>query len=171
MDNSYRFQYISGEWESVRRMENDDRQIISRRHSKWSNVYFLNEGYNTLTKEQSDAMYNEVYKPIDDYREEVKANNQKILREIGKVKGKAFLKNLKLFWSDFCEMCSCVENMKMELVSDHGGNETSVDGNYGREIKRQFVEQWSTGLEGDSFAGNVWLKIQDGMYLKFNYEC
>ena len=41
---------------------------------------------------------------------------------------------------------------------------------YGRTIKGTWVDQWSTGTEGDSFSGYVWVQIKEKKFLKISYS-
>ena len=41
---------------------------------------------------------------------------------------------------------------------------------YGRQINGIWVEQWTVGMEGDSYEGFVCVQIKPNKYLKFKYS-
>lgn len=168
MDNQYRNQMFTGDWESIRRMESDERKEIARTHLKWSEVYFLNEGYSGLTEEQSSQMYEEVYKPMDDYEKEIGRSNQRLIKAIRKSKGKTFTKNLQNCLKDLADGCCHTAQMKYELVRQVTGEFQKEP--WGREIKGVWVEQWTVGMDGDSFEGYMYVQIDSKRFLKVNYS-
>lgn len=111
-------------------------------------------------EEQVSQMWNELAK----HENAVFAYNQRLLKAIRKVKGRTFYKHL----------CSLLEDLrtdeKMELVNEPTGT-FQTENDFGRSITGTWVDQWSVGMEGDSFEGVMCVPIRPGKYLKLKYSC
>lgn len=166
--NAYRNNHFTGDWESIRRMDSDDRKPVSKASLPWSSVYFLSDG-TKLTKEQSEAMYKEVYKPIVDGQKKIAKNNKKVLASIKLFKSPVFYRGLTKYIADLKSSCSNIEDMAYSIVDNHSGRFQNEK--WGTEISGVWVEQWATGTEGDSWAGNVYIQIFPGKHLKINFDC
>lgn len=101
-----------------------------------------------------------------DWLDVVAKYNDRILRTIKTVKGKAFCKHLVSLMKD----SGAVNWRKWEIVKEPTG-EKHVENEYGRYIKTVWVDQWATGTEGDSFDGYLCVELKKGKYLKFYYSC
>lgn len=99
------------------------------------------------------------YKSIN----EVNQRNHRLLNAIKKVKGKTFFKYLMEIINESDGIRGLAEIVKVPV----GKFQTEK---YGRQIKGIWVEQWSVGMEGDSFEGNVCVEIKPNKYLKFSYS-
>lgn len=97
------------------------------------------------------------------YEREVYRKNQRLLKAIKSVKGKTFHKHL-LEVIEESEGLRSLATIVKEPVGDFQKE------NYGREIKGIWVQQWSVGDTGDSFEGNVCVKIKPNKYFKFSYS-
>ena len=104
-------------------------------------------------KIQQDKIYAEIAKAE---KEEHEAN-MKLLEENG-IPAEDF-KNLL----DYCNLTG-----KIEVVQKpKGDNQNEKFGIF----KQVFVDQWSVGMEGDSFAGFIYGKFDKSKWLKIPYEC
>jgi len=97
--------------------------------------------------------------------EKVRKYNARILRAIKTVKGKAFVKHL----SALMESCEAVDWANWEILKEPIGSEQSID-EYGREIRKEWVDQRATGTEGDSWEGTICVQIKPNKYLKFHFS-
>jgi hypothetical protein len=108
-------------------------------------------------------------KGMDEYfkwLQEVDKRNNRVLRAIKSVKGKTYYRHLISYLKD----ASVTEWSEFEIVREPLGDEQKVT-EYGRSIKKEWVEQWSVGTEGDSFEGYIYLELKLGRYLKFRFSC
>jgi hypothetical protein len=89
--------------------------------------------------------------------------NNRILRAIESVKGKAFLDETKLLIYE--EHCTC-----LSLVKKYKGK---IDFAYGCDlIQTYWVDQWMNGgYTGDNFAGDIYIQLKENLYLKAGYVC
>lgn len=168
MEN-YRANILTGDWESIRRMESEDRGIIAIPHRPWSQVYFLTEGYNKMTEKQSQDMYDEVYKPIVDAQKEIAKNNKAILKEIKATKSASFYRGLKKYVNELTEGSDHTSDMEYKIVAEKIGDYQKEDG-LGKEIKGIWCDQRSVGCEGDSYVGDVYIQMEEGKYFTVNYS-
>lgn len=97
--------------------------------------------------------------------EKISKYNQRILHAIKKVKGNGFYKHL----TEFIKDRQSVAWDPWTIVSQPEGEQQSVS-EYGREIKTEWVQQWATGTEGDTWDGIICVKIKPGKYLKFHFS-
>lgn len=104
-------------------------------------------------------------KEYHDFISETKRYNERILKAVKSVKGKAFYKNILIFIEDR-QPC---DYSRFEIVKEPTGEEQSLS-EYGRSIKKEWVEQWSVGDSGDSWNGNICVELKPNKYLKFAYS-
>lgn len=96
------------------------------------------------------------------YEDECAKHNQELLKSIKKSKGNTFYKYLlEIIGSEGM-------NNKAEIVTEPVGK--FQEEKYGRTIKGYWVEQWSQGMEGDSWGGHVCVQLNENEYFKFNYN-
>jgi hypothetical protein len=105
----------------------------------------------------------EAWREMADYEHEVWRHNQRILRAIKSVKGKTFYK----YFLEIIKSCDRVKDV-FEIVSEPCGVWTEEK--YGRTIGGVWVDQWSVGMEGDSFEGYVWVQLKENKFLKISYS-
>lgn len=96
---------------------------------------------------------------------EIAKKNTRILRAIKTVKGKTFCRHL----TEFIKDREAVDYAQWEIISEPEGVDQEVS-EYGREIKKEWVQQWATGTEGDTWDGIICVKIKANKYLKFHYS-
>jgi hypothetical protein len=105
----------------------------------------------------------QAYNSLIDHENECYRHNSRLLHTIKKVKGNTFYKYLQ----EIIKSCDCVKE-KMEIVGEPGGK--WEDEQYGRTIKGVWIDQWTTGTEGDSFDGYLWVQLKEKKYLKISYS-
>lgn len=98
--------------------------------------------------------------------EQVDKYNNRILKAIKSVKGKTFYKHLLALIKD----AGSVSWDEWEIVKEPNGHKQK-ETEFGRQIKHIWVDQWSVGMEGDSFEGYIWVQLKENKYLKFRYAC
>lgn len=103
--------------------------------------------------EQTQKMVDEIVKEESEER----AHNSKLLEENG-IPDKA-LESL---------LDGCCLNGKLEIVSEPTGTNNNEQCEYFQET---FVDQWSVGISGDSFAGFIYGKFAENKWLKVPYYC
>lgn len=113
--------------------------------------------------DQEEA-YAKNWQDMADYQEECYRHNDRLLRSIKSVKGRTFYKHLLQLIKD----CDRVDD-KMEIVKEPNG-EWQRETDYGKSIPGIWCDQWSTGTEGDSYDGYVWVLLKPNKYLKFRYS-
>lgn len=100
------------------------------------------------------------------YLRECDRKNERLLRAIGTVKGKTFLKHLRA-------------KIKNSEADRHGGFEIvrtptgkrQTESEYGRAIREEWVDQYvNGGMTGDHYEGTICIKIKETKYLKFHYS-
>ena len=125
------------------------------------NIHDFAEDYikNEIAMEQGMQEY---FDGID----EVDRRNSRLLKAIKAVKGKAFYRHLIALIKD----ANPTEWDQWEIVNEPGGVKQK-ETEFGRGIKYIWVDQWSVGMEGDSFEGYIWVQIKENKYLKFRYSC
>ena len=113
-------------------------------------------------------MWDDYAKSMDAYRENTERINERIFKAIRNVKGEKFEKDVREFLKHQTEV---------ELIDIEGDfSLTKIKrGGYQEEdwgsFKGIFVEQWSVGMEGDSWNGNMYIKLKKDKYLKIPYSC
>ncbi len=98
-----------------------------------------------------------------EYERSVYKYNDRLLRAVKSAKGTTFYKYL-------CQIMSESDRVHghMSIIKEPLGK--FVKEKYGRQIPGYWVEQWSTGMEGDSFSGHVCVQLKPNKYLKFDYS-
>ena len=99
---------------------------------------------------------------------------QKVDAEIAQAEKEEHEHNMKLLaennipdedFKDLIDFCSIG---RLEIVKEPTGDNQNEQ--YG-VFKSVFVDQWTRGMEGDSFAGFIYGKLSKGKWLKVPYEC
>lgn len=103
--------------------------------------------------------WNAAYEALTEWENEVSDHNNKILSEY----------NVNV--EDFKDLLDfCVVDDKIEVVEKPEGEEQDEEV-YGN-LTVTHVDQWSTGMEGDSYSGFIYAKIQGfEKWLKISYSC
>lgn len=109
---------------------------------------------------ESTKEWNEAITEYNKWQVEMDKHNQELLKSI-KHKKKDFNNLL-----DFCEITD-----KMEWVNKPNFKQENKPDKFG-VFKLEYVDQWAMGMEGDSFAGFMYVRV-DGheKYLKIPYSC
>lgn len=141
--------------------------MVAEKH--WSEVYFLPEGQSAMTKKQNREMYNEVYKPLLDYAKEVRRSNKRLMRVIKRIKSPSFYRGLSAYLRELKDNCYGSENMKYKITRTPRGKYQTENG-CGRELKGVWCEQWSVGMDGDSYEGFVSIKLRENRFLTVNFS-
>lgn len=94
--------------------------------------------------------------------EEARKNNR-LLRAIKSVKGKTFYRYLL----EIIEQSEGIRGLAVIVRQPVGEFQKE---RYGRQIKGIWVEQWSVGMEGDSWNGHVCVPLGNDKYFKFSYS-
>jgi len=97
------------------------------------------------------------------YLREEGEKNTAFLNDIKKEKGKTFYKYLM----EIIEESEGIKGLA-EIVDKPIGKFQKEK--FGRQIKGIWVEQWSVGMEGDSYEGFVCVELSKDRYLKFGYS-
>jgi hypothetical protein len=88
---------------------------------------------------------------------EISEHNTAFINSFGNTASKHF--------KDLLEFCNV--SGKIELVDKPDGDKQNE--NYGM-FKNVYVEQWTTGMESDSFAGFIYTNVK-GQWIKIPYSC
>lgn len=112
---------------------------------------------NLNCKKMEDDVIKKVYEDLAKYHTEISEHNTKLITSFGKTATKHFKDLL-----DFCDVTD-----KIELVENPKGDKQHES--YGM-FKNVYVEQWSTGMEGDSYAGYIYANVK-GQWIKIPYSC
>jgi hypothetical protein len=116
-----------------------------------------------MSREMTEAeIWEEVYKERDQYHAECARVNNRIFKALTKVKGSQYVHNLHelMEWAE--------ARGTIQIAKRATGNKNKED--FGK-IKTIWVDQWSVGMEGDSWAGYIYVRIKKDQYLKIYYEC
>ena len=97
------------------------------------------------------------------YEKEICSKNKRLLNAIKSVKGKTFHKHLL----GIIKESEGLNGLAEIVPIPQGGYQRE---NWGRDIKGYWIEQWSVGMEGDSYEGNVYVQIKPNKYLKLPYS-
>ena len=111
-----------------------------------------------ITKEQEIEAYEAMVK----IEKEIADHNAKILEEIAEKYGDTVQNDLNDLL-DYCTLDGEI-NIVKEAYGDDQNEECGI-------FKQVIVDQWATGTEGDSFAGRIYGKIDDNLYLEIPFEC
>jgi len=104
-----------------------------------------------------DEQIRKVYDGLAEYYKEISDHNAALINSFGKTASKHFKDLL-----DFCDVTG-----KIELVDKPNGDKQNES--YGM-FKNVHVDQWSVGMEGDSFAGYMYANVK-GQWIKVPYSC
>lgn len=168
MQNFWRNKEYTGDWESIRRMESEDRSIVGNPHRPWSEVYFMNSGNYKLTKEQSDAMYEEVYKPIVDMENDIANNNKELMKLIRSEVSGSLYYGICRYIKDLKESCCHVGQMEYKIVDKPAGKQQEES--WSKELRTVWVDQHASGMDGDSFYGDIYIQLDENRFLTVNYS-
>jgi len=108
---------------------------------------------NSPTQQEIDKMYAD----LTAYENELFEHNTNLISSFGKTANKHFKRLL-----DSCDLTG-----KIELVDKPNGDKQNES--YGM-FKNVHVDQWSVGMEGDSFAGFIYANVK-GQWIKVPYSC
>lgn len=97
------------------------------------------------------------------FDEQTRETNENLFKVIKKLKGKRFVNDLK-FLNKYNDSNLPYYISKKPLGKIQSEYETRV-------IKEAYVEQWTTGMEGDSFAGNISVKIRENQFIIMPFNC
>jgi hypothetical protein len=106
-----------------------------------------------MTQEDIDRAYADLIA----YQEEVLLHNEQTLKTLGKKAG-----------SDFEElMDQCYVNGKIKLVDGPKGSDNEENCGV---FKNVHVQQWTTNMEGDSYAGFIYANVK-GQWIEVPFTC
>lgn len=111
-----------------------------------------------LCKKDCDEEFGRAMEALEKYENEVSEHNNKMLSEIGGT----------VFGDLEALLDGSVVRGEMSWVKKPKGN--NQDESWG-VFKEVYVEQWSVGMEGDSWEGHIYGKIGFEKWLKIPYEC
>lgn len=108
-----------------------------------------------------DEIMGEYYEEQRQYNDAAERSNNRIFRAIENHIGKGFLRDL----------IECIEETevsgKFALVKEPRGK-------FQKEafgcIVGMWVDQWQSGTEADDYAGDIYVKLKDSLYLKMGYS-
>lgn len=130
----------------------------------------MNEEAEDISQEEENAWWFDRFSEAMDekcqYEDEIEASNQRLLKAILKVKGELFYEWLLLFIEDMSPDGKFSIAKAPEGNKQRTGNERSVFG----KIKEYWVNQWSVGDSGDSFAGILFIQLKENKYLAMPYS-
>ena len=111
-----------------------------------------------------------------EYREEERKHEEKLARQrkrlfkaVKQVKGKYFLTALRKVFKGIDDD-QYGHPALFELVKAIGKSAGKQKCDY-LPIRDEWVEQWSVGDSGDSFAGYVYIQLKEKLFLKIHYSC
>lgn len=108
-------------------------------------------------KQQDDLQEKEMYAKLAEEERIEQEYNDKILSELG-ISGEDFKDLLDGAW----------HHGKIEIVEKPKGMNQEEECGIFKEV---YVEQWSNGYEGDSWAGYIYGKLEENKWVKISYEC
>jgi hypothetical protein len=113
-----------------------------------------------VVSEQQQAEWDEVFRHLSEYENEIFEYNMALLKKLCS----SAIKNFK----ELMDCCSITN--KIEIVDAPKGKFQKRE-KYG-VFKKVYVDQWSVGMEGDSFEGFVYTNYgKSNKWLKIPYEC
>lgn len=154
------------------RIGNDDWDILGEQCAQISIVNkHTNEHYTVHVdidrefekefKETMDACHEEEIR----YQDNVSRINERIKKVLKATRGEKFVEELLIFLEEDSDVMGA-----WEIVNEPKGE--YQEENYGEVIKGQWVDQWRNGgMEGDDFAGDIYIEIKKDKYLKMYYSC
>jgi hypothetical protein len=126
----------------------------------------------THCNKEHERLTREVYDDLIRLEKEIAYKNKTLIQQCCKIRGKSFKRYLKAVMEG-CEICrygySCYEEFK--IVDTPLGEWQREDEDGFGSITGVWVEQWSVGMEGDSFSGHITVKIKHGMFLQMPFSC
>lgn len=109
------------------------------------------------------AMWDEAMQGVMEYEQEIERKRNRIAKAIRNQIGEGFYKDLM----DIVEEDEC--NGEWHLVNKPVGH--FQEEYYFGCIPGVWIDQYSVGDSGDSFAGTVTVKLKNGMYLEMSFSC
>ena len=117
-----------------------------------------------MTQEEIDKAHQAMLDELDRDREEERRVNSRLFAILRTVKGAKWMKGLEeLLWH--CEVCGAMSITRARPQDKHW-QKAAFD-----PIKEMWVEQWSRGMDGDSFEGTIWVKIDNKRWLQLSFSC
>lgn len=105
----------------------------------------------------TDEQIRKVYDDLAEYYKEISDHNATLINSFGKTASKHF--------KDLLDFCDVTE--KIELVDKPKGDKQNE--NYVM-FKNVHIQQWSIGIEGDSFKGYIYANVK-GQWIKVPCSC
>ena len=116
-----------------------------------------------MTEEEKMIDFNEMMLGFEEYNDLVNKFNKRIYKAIKNQLGKKYLSGVKECLQD------CEAEGKLELV-----NRPNLEPQHEEEwveFDHVFVDQYENGgMEGDSFAGYIYIPLKENLYLKSHYS-
>ena len=107
----------------------------------------------------------EAYDKLAELEDDIQRKNGRIINAIRSVKGSGFVINL-LELVD--EISDYTVYESWTLVKKPVGDKQEED--FGL-IEYVWCDQWSTGMEDDSFSGYIYVELKEHLFLKIPYSC
>lgn len=115
-----------------------------------------------------DQIWKEIAKGEAEHARLVRKSNRRLMRVIKHVLGNSFHRSITAYLNDLKNGCNYPEFMLYELVNKTTGQ--YQEENWGKHLKGVWCQQWSSGCEGDSWGGYVYIKLRENKYLRVNYS-
>lgn len=109
-----------------------------------------------------DQAWQKAMEDLQAYDEECNKHNKEIMEQVTAKVGNKALEDFKGLL-DFAGVTG-----KIEIVSKPDGDNQDESCGVFTEV---WVDQWSVGMEGDSFEGFIYGKFSDTEWLKIPYSC
>ncbi len=113
-----------------------------------------------------DKQMEDIYDQILKYEQEVQCMNNRILKAIGNQIGQGFLKDLKIIIKD----CEILYYEPFKFASEPNDSASFQEESSFGCIPAIWVRQQSEGMDGDSFTGEIWVKLKDCKYLEMKFS-
>lgn len=125
-------------------------------------VYCNWDGY-TFTmckpcKEREEAFVEKAYAELIAYEREIDDHNSALVRSVSRRAPQQFV-----ILMDYCNITGKIE----QVSSPKGSRQHETVGPF----KNIHVDQYSVGMEGDSFAGDIYAKTSKLGWIKIPYSC
>jgi len=143
-----------------------EQEIKELQQKPWSEVYCI-EGY-TMTKEQSDAMYDEVYKPVVEWEKDIAKSNKEIMKQVRSIVSGSLYYGICAYIKELKENSYHIGQMQYKIVEKPKGDKQKES--WSKDLQYVWVDQHSDGCEGDSYYGDVYIKVEEDKYLTVNYS-
>lgn len=105
----------------------------------------------------TDEIIEKAYADLAKYEKEICDHNDSLIKSFGKTARKHFI--------DLLNFCNVTK--KIELVDKPNGDKQNES--YGM-FKNIHVDQWSVGMEGDSYEGFIYANVK-GRWIKIPHSC